>query len=193
LKTFAKIISTVGNPLAIALFFGSYLYFLEKDNPSQRNLLLLFLLAVVVPIAGYITYNVYKKKFADYDVSDRNKRKGVYKVLITVFLCINVVFYVLNFDIKGKILVSTFLVHSVISFLINNRVKISMHTSFNFLFAFLFYPINPQISIFLFLFGFVNAWSRLALSRHKGIEVILGFVTGVAIGSIYLYVFNLFV
>lgn len=193
LKTLAKIISTVGNPLSIALFFGFYLYYLEKDNPAQRNLLLIFMLAVLIPVVAYIAYNVRQKKFADYDVSDRNKRKGVYKVLIVVFVVLNIVFYALDFDIKGKLLVSTFLVHILSSYFINNRVKISMHTSFNFLFVFLFYPVNPQISLFLFFFGFLNAWSRLELSRHKTLEVILGFVSGVLIGAVYLYVFNLFV
>jgi acid phosphatase family membrane protein YuiD len=33
----------------------------------------------------------------------------------------------------------------------------------------------------------------LELSRHKTIEVIVGFITGVLIGGLYLYVFNLFV
>jgi hypothetical protein len=152
LKTLAKIISTVGNPLSIALFFGFYLYYLEKDNPAQRNLPLVFMLSVVIPIATYVGYNVRKKRFADYDVSDRNKRKGVYKVLIFVFFVLNVIFYMFDFDIKGKLLVSTFLVHSLSSFFINQWVKVSMHTSYNFLFSFLFYPINPQIGIFLFLF-----------------------------------------
>lgn len=193
LKTLAKIISTVGNPLSLALFFGFYLFYLEKDNPAQRNLPLIFMLSVVIPIAVYVGYNVRKKRFADYDVSDRNKRKGVYKVLIIVFFILNLIFYVLNFDIKGKLLVTTFLVHSLSSYYINQRIKVSMHTSYNFLFSFLFYPINPQISVFLFLFGFVNAWSRLALSRHKTIEVVLGFITGLLLGGLYLYVFKLFV
>lgn len=193
LKRLAKIISTVGNPLSIALFFGLYLFYLEKDNPVQRNLLLIFMLSVVIPIVAYVGYNVRKKRFADYDVSDRNKRKGVYKVLIAVFLVLNIIFYVLDFDIKGKLLVTTFLVHSLSSFMINQRIKVSMHTSYNFLFSFLFYPINTQISVFLFLFGFLNAWSRIALSRHKTFEVVLGFISGVFIGGMYLYVFKLFV
>jgi hypothetical protein len=193
LKTLAKIISTVGNPLTLALFFGFYLFYLEKDNPTQRNLPLFFMLSVVIPIGVYVGYNVRKKRFADYDVSDRNKRKGVYKVLITVFFGLNVIFYVFDFDIKGKLLVTTFLLHSLSSYFINQRIKISMHTSYNFLFSFFFYPINHEISIFLFLFGFLNAWSRLELSRHKTIEVIVGFITGVLIGGLYLYVFNLFV
>ncbi len=192
LKTLAKIISTVGNPLSLALFFGFYLFYLEKDNPAQRNLPLIFMFSVVVPVAAYVFYNVRRNEFADYDVSDRNKRKGVYKVLIAVFCVLNIVFYLLDFDIKGKLLVSTFLVHTLSSYFINQRIKVSMHTSYNFLFSFLFYPINPQISVILFCFGFVNAWSRLALSRHKTIEVVLGFMTGLVVGGLYLFVFNYF-
>ena len=193
LKRLAKFISTIGNPLSIALFFGFYLYFFEKSNESQRNLPLIFVLSVAVPIAIYIGHNVRRKRFADYDVSDRTKREGVYKVLIGVFLILNLVFYVFNFDLKGKLLATTFLLHSLTSYLINKRIKVSMHTSFNFLFSLIFFPINPQIGIFLFLFGFLNAWSRIALSRHKTFEVVLGFITGVFIGGMYLYVFKLFV
>jgi hypothetical protein len=189
LKKLAKIISTIGNPLSIALFFGFYLYFFEKTSQSQKNLPLIFVLSVVVPIAIYVGYNVRKKRFADYDVSDQSKRDGLYKVLISVFFLLNLIFYIFDFDLKGKLLVGTFLLHSLSSFWINKRIKVSMHTSYNFLFAFIFYPINPQISVFLFLFGFINAWSRLALARHKTIEVILGFITGVCIGGLYLYVF----
>jgi hypothetical protein len=61
LKTLAKIISTVGNPLTLALFFGFYLFYLEKDNPTQRNLPLFFMLSVVIPIGVYVGYNVRKK------------------------------------------------------------------------------------------------------------------------------------
>jgi hypothetical protein len=192
LKKLAKIISTVGNPLSIALFFGLYLYFFEDKNQSQSNLPLIFVLSVAVPMAIYVGYNVRRKRFADYDVSDRTKRDGVYKVLIAVFLILNLVFYTFNFDIKGKLLATTFLLHSLSSFFINKRIKVSMHTSYNFLFSLIFYPINPQISLFLFGFGFINAWSRLALSRHKSIEVFLGFLTGVSFGGFYLYVFKLY-
>lgn len=193
LKTLAKIISTIGNPLTLALFFGFYLFFTVKEESTQRNLPLIFVLCVAIPIAIYVGYNVRKKRFKDYDVSDQNKRNGVYKVLIAVFLILNIVFYGLDFDLKGKLLVTTFLVHSLCSYLINQKIKVSMHTSYNFLFLFIFFPINPQISTILFCFGFINAWSRLALSRHKTIEVILGFITGVCIGGVYLYVFKIYI
>lgn len=193
MKTLAKIISTIGNPLSIALFFGIYLFYIEKEHGNNRNLPILFVLSVAVPIAVYIGYNVRKKNFTDYDVSNRDKRNGVYKVLIAVFLILNIIFYLFDFDIKGKLLVSIFLIHTLSSFLLNQRIKVSMHTSYNFLFSFIFYPINPNISIVLFIFGFVNAWSRLELSRHKATEVILGFIKGVVLGVLYLYLFKHYV
>lgn len=193
MNTFAKFVSALGNPLSIAIFFGIYLNFSGNVPENQKYFPLLFILAVALPVGIYVFINVRNKKFGNYDVSNQEKRNGVYKLLIFVFSILNILFWVLDLGLKGKLLVSAFLFHIILCFLINQKIKVSLHTSFTFLFSYIFYPLNSAIAIALFLFGFLNAWSRLSLSRHSINEVLFGFLTGNFTGIIYLLFFNRYI
>ena len=177
MKTLAKIISAVGNPITLAVFFGLYISIFTEDKTQAGNSPLIYIFIIALIVGIYVFVNVRLKKFNNYDVSNRLRRNSVYKLLIALFLILNAIFYFGDFSPKA---------HITISFLINQKIKISMHTSFNFLFAFLFYPFNPIICYSLFVFGFINAWSRLKLSRHSISEVGLGFLIGNLIGVFYL-------
>lgn len=189
LKVLANLISTLGNPLVVGLFFGIYFHFTHDEPESLKNLPLIFALVVVLPLVGYIGYNVFTKKFEDFDVSNRQKRNSVYVLLIFLLSVLCVIIYIKEYPSKALLLAITLLAHIGISYGINQRLKVSMHTSISFLFSWIFYPINPLIAYGLFLFGFLNAWSRVKLSRHTVAEVVFGFILGNAIGIIYLLTF----
>ncbi len=185
----ATIISTIGNPMVIGLFFGGYLYFFNHDADTYKALPLTFSVFVVFPIFAFTSYKVYRKEFEDYDVSDQIKRNQLYLFVLLVFLVLNVFMYFKAYPLKALLLGAFIFLHILASYLFNTRIKVSMHTSFAFLFAFFFYPINPAIGIGLFIFAFINAWSRLVLGRHSSSEVRVGGMIGLVNGSLYLILF----
>jgi membrane-associated phospholipid phosphatase len=191
LQKFAKIISTIGNPMTLGLGFALYITFTTKE--ATHNHPLLVSLLTIVPIAIYVYRNVKAKKFTNYDVSDQSQRKGLYRFVMFCFIGLLALAFVLNFDVKAKALIMTLVFHFGISAWINQKIKISMHTSINFLFAFVFWLINPTIALGLYAFGFVNAWSRIYLGRHKSLEVISGFALAHIVGLVYLLMLNNYV
>jgi hypothetical protein len=193
LNKIAKIISFLGNPMFIGLGFGLYLNFFNKEPGSLHGFTLLFAAIVVLPLLIFMVYNVKKGNFENYDVSNRLDRNKLYQYLICVFFGLGIFIFLKDYPSKAKILIIILNIHLLFSYLINQKIKISMHASFNVLFAFIFYPLNSIIAICLFVFSFFNMWSRLQLSRHKTIEVVLGFCFGTIMGSLYLVLFKFYV
>jgi membrane-associated phospholipid phosphatase len=187
LQKIARVVSTIGNPISLGLFFGIYLSFYVPNPGEFKYLPLLFSLIVVIPISVYLFVKVKTKEFEDADVSNQQKRNKLYRFSLIAFSLMLLVIVVNQYPLKAQFLAFTFLLHIFISYLINQKVKISMHTSFSFLFSFLFYPINFKHSVFLFVFGFINGWSRLKLNRHQPLEVIFGFILGNLMGIFYVF------
>ncbi len=193
MKQLANIISTIGNPLIIGLFFGFYFHFTNEAPETLKNLPLIFAIVVVLPLITFIGYNVLRKNFDDFDVSNRKKRNSVYILLIILLSILTIIIFYWEYPLRALLLSVFLLIHITISYLVNQRIKVSMHTSISFLFAWIFFPINPVIGISLFLFGFINGWSRVLLSRHTPREVFLGFILGNFVGIFYVIAFNYFI
>ncbi len=187
MKNIAKFISTLGNPLPIGLLFTIYYYLAIKNTAQKPWLVLLTVAGLLMPLLGFVIYKVRKGDFADYDVSNRLKRKQVYLVFLVSLFILICVSFMLNFPINSIKIQGVIFLQVGLSYLINQKLKISMHTSFGFLFAFLFFPLNCLIAWLLYGFGFLIGGSRLVLNRHKPTEVFAGFVLGNAIGLLYLY------
>jgi membrane-associated phospholipid phosphatase len=186
LKQAAKIISAIGNPLCLGILFGIY-NFVELSKYAENAYLPLVSIAIVlVPLAIFVYLKVKKGQFHDYDVSNRLKRKSVYRLILILLLLAIFSSLFIPYP-KGTVLINSILFLQIgLSYLINEKLKISMHTSFSFLFAYLFYPLSKEIFIGLFVFGFFNGYSRLVLNRHKPSEVMAGFIMGNACGLLYL-------
>jgi membrane-associated phospholipid phosphatase len=193
LNKLAKVISTIGNPMVIALFFGLYIQYISKNDTNYKNLPIIFTLIIVLPIAFYIYKKVKSNAYVDYDVSDRVKRNSLYKFIIPLFLLLTLVTIIFKFPLKVILVAGVFLVQISISALLNKSFKVSMHTSLCYLFAYLFYPLNPAIAYFLFGFGFLILWSRVQLNRHSPKEVIAGFLLGNIVGGLYLWLVYMYV
>ncbi len=189
----ATVISTIGNPMALGLFFGAFLYFSHSDSGEYEGLPMVFSGIVILPVLTFTTIKVKKGEFEDYDVSDRLKRTQLYKFVLFVFLILNIFLIAGSYPVKAILVSGILFIHLLISFLVNQRLKVSMHTSFSFLFSALFVPLSHQVAVGLFVFGFVNAWSRIVLGRHKTDEVIAGWILGMITGGIYIFLFQRFI
>lgn len=190
IKNLAKFISTIGNPMSLGLFYGIYLTF---HVGGQINYLpAIFAAFIVIPIFIFTAIKVKNKEFTDYDVSNRVSRNKLYNFILLLFLILTFYLIWFQYDFKSYLLTSTFFLLILISSRINRIVKISMHTSFAFLFSILFYVLNTKIAILLMFFAFCIGWSRLELNRHKKIEVVYGGLLGTLIGILYLAFFYKF-
>jgi membrane-associated phospholipid phosphatase len=192
LKTIAKAISTFGNPICIALFYGFYIQFFIRNSQEFNYLPILFTLFIVGPTILFIYIKVKNNEFSDFDVSNRVKRNSLYKFLLPLLCFLTIVLIFFRFPPKVIFVTSAILLQIFVAKVLNKSIKVSMHTSFCFLFANLFYPLNPIISIILFVFGFLILWSRIYLNRHSPKEVWTGFLLGNSIGYIYLTLVHYF-
>lgn len=186
LNKLAKIISFIGNPMTLGLLVVLCIQFFHHDSAS-RPLLLYSLAIVVIPIGGYLKYQVDRKNFRDYDVSHQKRRNSLYRFALVLFFILVLVFYFFEVPFELQLSIRILFLHLLISFLTNQWVKISMHTSFNFLFAYMMMPTNLYFGLGLIFYGFVNGWSRVQLSRHKPLEVIAGLLLGNFTGTLFLY------
>lgn len=102
-------------------------------------------------------------------------------------ICFDAGFIFLNVPADLQLIIRILFMHLFLSFIVNQWIKVSMHTSFNFLFALMMIPTNLYFGIGLMGYGFVNGWSRVQLSRHKPREVIAGLLLGNFTGTLFLY------
>jgi hypothetical protein len=189
----AKFISTLGNPMILGLLFGAFVQYSNTEPEAYKHLPLLFAVLVLIPISAFVVLNVYRKRYTNLDVSDQKQRNSLYVFAIFCFVLMASFMVIKGYPLKALLLIFAFCFQLILSFLINQSVKVSMHTSFNFLFAYLCFPLNLWVAVGVFLFGFINLWSRVVLGRHKVIEVQYGFILGNFVGVIYLVLFHYFV
>jgi membrane-associated phospholipid phosphatase len=186
LKNIAKLVSTIGNPIVLGLFFAFYNYFIVKSTDSQPWMILVVVAFLLIPLVVFVGLKVKKGEYADYDVSNRVKRMEVYKFILVLLFVLIVASFAFHFPISAKCINIAIFAQLLFSFILNQRLKVSMHTSFSFLYAFLFFPLNMTSALVLYVFGFFNGASRLLLNRHQPNEVIAGFILGNIVGVFYL-------
>ena len=181
----SKFISAIGHP---ALLVPVTLIFVNFSIHSFEKALKLTLIGVglgVLPILLYLLYQVKKGKFENFDVSNQKKRWSVYLLVIGMQLVITFFLYFQQFDplyIKGAL---ASLVLTVSSFLINFKLKVSQHTAFSFFLATLLLSVNTTFAFGFYIFALCNGLSRLVLSRHKPLEVIVGLLVGILSGVVF--------
>lgn len=186
LNKIARIISFIGNPMTLGLLVVLYIQIFHRGSPTN-HLLLYSMAIVVIPVGSYIKYQVKRKNFRDYDVSHQKRRNSLYQFALVLIFVLMLVLYFLNVPADLQLIIRILFLHLFLSFIVNQWIKVSMHTSFNFLFALMMIPTNLYFGIGLMCYGFVNGWSRVQLSRHKPREVIAGLLLGNFTGTLFLY------
>lgn len=173
--------------MSLGLIFSVILYFYEKDQAYNAHTVIYFSLLVTIPLLLFISYKVYKGDFTDYDVSNRLKRNELYRFILILFGLLCLLFFILKYPIKAQLTMGSFFLLLFISSYLNKKLKVSMHTSFNFLFAHLLFHLDLYLAIVFFAFGFLNGYSRIKLGRHKNTEVIAGFLLGNFVGILFTF------
>lgn len=185
--SFSKILSNVFNPIfSLLIFFGFYAYQKMNFDEAFKNFLLL-LFIVVIPIFGWIYFNVKSGRYTNMDVSNRKQRNSLY-----VFNFLTIAFYIATlYFTKQKfdfILIIIFLFILLAIMQISNFfIKSSMHTSANVFVSALFFTLNPILGFIWLMLTLMVGISRIILKRHTPKEVMMGGFIAFVVSIMYLY------
>lgn len=177
--------SNLMNPLISLVLYFFYLNNFAENNISHPKRLLLALLLVILPIAGWIFYNVKVGNYTNMDVSNQKQRRTLYYFIYAVvafFVAVQYFFYD-SVDIEATFLLVLLLMMGFSNYLI----KSSMHTAFNLFVAALYFSHNTTLGIIWLCITFVVGITRLILKRHSLSEVLMGAFIGSVVSIAYLY------
>ena len=184
---FSNIISNVLNPLfSLLIFFAFYSYYNSNGDFNIINFLLPIVI-VIIPIFGWIFWNVKKGNYTNMDVSNRKQRNSLYLFnFFIISIYIAALFYTKQ-NFHYILIILFLLVLLVVMFISNFFIKSSMHTSFNIFVSALFFTLHPIYGFVWLLLTILVAISRVILKRHTVKEVIMGFIIATFISFVYLY------
>lgn len=181
----SRFISNFFNPIVslIIYFIFSSIYFYEPGSSLMRFMPILLL--IVLPIIIWLVWNVRKGNYTNFDVSNRQQRKGFYFFITGVF------FLYLSYDYfrNGTLdLVMLFLFILLLAMQLSNYfVKSSMHTAFNVFVAALFFYREPILGFVWLIIAALVGITRVILGRHTAKEVWMGAMIAALVSFIYLY------
>lgn len=183
--TACRVISNFFNPIVslIIYFIYSSVYFYPPGTSLSRFLPILLL--TILPIIIWLGWNVRKGRYTNFDVSNREQRKGFYFFIAGAFF----VYLCYDFFRNGTVdLVMLFLFILLLTMQLSNYfIKSSMHTSFNIYVAALFFFREPALGIIWLLIAAIVGYTRVVLGRHSVKEVLMGAAIATLVSFIYLY------
>lgn len=185
-EKFAHFISNFAHPLISFPIFVVIQLFSNEPMARAISLSALIILGIFVPITLKLYFGTKKGKYTNFDVSDRQERKGFFPTVIFLFAAIIAVLY---FTKQPNYILQPFLFALLlmsICYIANFFLKVSLHTSLTLFLGFLILPLNVWIGIGFMAFTGLMAWSRLYLKRHSLAEILYGAVIGSSVGILYL-------
>lgn len=183
----SKFISNFFNPLtSLFLYFA---YYSNKHYDLKKSLyeFLPILLILILPISGWIYWNVRRGNYTNMDVSNRKQRNSLY-----IFIAVAMLVYLLiNFMIDGQIdYTMLFLFILLILMQVSNYfIKSSMHTAINVFAAALFFAQNQILGLAWLFIAVMVGITRIILKRHTPKEVLMGAAIAAVVSFFYLYIY----
>lgn len=183
----SKFISNFFNPLtSLFLYFA---YYSNKHYDLKKSLyeFLPILLILILPISGWIYWNVRRGNYTNMDVSNRKQRNSLY-----IFIAVAMLVYLLiNFMIDGQIdYTMLFLFILLILMQVSNYfIKSSMHTAINVFAAALLFAQNQILGLAWLFIAVLVGITRIILKRHTPKEVLMGAAIAAVVSFFYLYIY----
>lgn len=186
----SNLLSNIMNPLfSLLFFFGFYAYEKMQLEKALQNLGLI-IFVIILPIFGWIYWNVKTGRYTNMDVSDRKQRNSLYLFNFGIISLYTAFLYFTPQEF-GFILINIFLLILMITLQLSNFfIKSSMHTAFNVFVCVLFFGLNPYLGSLWLILTVLLGVSRVILKRHTVKEVIMGASIATLISIVYLY-FNI--
>jgi hypothetical protein len=178
----ARWVSIVGHPFAMAMVMvlGAALHF-GSPREAFRTLLLVALVSLL-PVAVLMARQVRRGFWTNVDASDRAERPLLFVVASAALVVLLGTVLVLrpgSFLVRGALGVLTMLAACAVG---TRWVKVSLHMAFGALATTTLLFLGSPAGWALLAALPALAWSRLALERHRPVEVAIGSLVGVAFG-----------
>jgi membrane-associated phospholipid phosphatase len=178
----ARLISNAFNPFIVSFIAIVLLVWHTAASPASAfEWGAIALILSVIPVFGFMLYQVRRKKIDSIFPEGRGQRKLIYLVasVIAAVGCV-VMWY---FDAPGLLTYSFIagMVSAVIFMVINIYWKISVHTAFISAAAVVLTAAFGVKAVWIFVLLPLVAWSRLELKMHTLAQVIAGAVLSAAI------------
>ncbi|MDO5616634.1 MAG: ABC transporter permease [Cruoricaptor ignavus] len=181
----SRLVSNFFSPIVSLLLYFFYHSCNSGNWETSIKEFLPILFIIVIPISGWIYWNVRRGNYTDLDVSDRMQRNSLY-IFIAVVMVVYLLFsYFINGHLDFRIL---FLFLLLITMQISNFfIKSSMHTALNVYAAALFFAESPMLGLAWFFIAAIVGISRIILKRHTIKEVLMGSFLATIFSFIYIF------
>jgi membrane-associated phospholipid phosphatase len=189
-KLFAKIISTVLNPLVILAVLPYLLVFKATNNISEANFWTIFSLIFILIFSIFVLIGIEKGFFSDLDVSKRKQRPLLYTVAIAMSACYVSFLYFLKAPEVLFIALFGLIFGLVAMEFINRITKASIHVATISAFVTALALGFGYIYILSFVFVPLVAWARIKTHNHTKRQTLIGGVMGILITLIVYVIFK---
>ncbi len=181
----SSFISNFFNPIFSLIFYfvlySAYNSSLKEASVRFAGLLLL----AIVPVTGWIIWNVKRGSYTNMDVSDQRQRRSLYPIITAALLLYLFVSYFQTQNVDTPVV--GLLVLLLLLQASNYFVKSSMHTALNVYTSALMFEVKWYWGLIWLIITFLVAISRLILQRHSVKEVLSGAGIATAISVLYLF------
>jgi membrane-associated phospholipid phosphatase len=133
---------------------------------------------MILPLLAITIRNVRRGAWSDHDVSRREQRSGLYKVLFPLLALSTVALYYLGASPRMMRGLAAAAVMFALGVLGNRFLKISLHMMAAAYCTVTLVHLYPQTAWFLVPFTAAIGWSRRKLERHTWLEIAVGTVIG---------------
>lgn len=144
----------------------------------------LTIVVIIIPVAVNMLRKSRSGVYTNFDVSNQKQRQSWYWYVSLLLLVVTLVlfFTVKSYQLRHGFLLAGLLL--VTAQILNRFIKSSLHVSLSVFLAFLLLNVSVWLWACLLFFAVLISWSRLALERHTGAEVVVGWILGLIYGTL---------
>ncbi len=183
MKQLARWVSILAHPFVMVVLLVA-VPAMRQASGSVVQSVLLVVVAIVFPLAVLMLRQVRRGRWSNVDASNPSERPALFAVALAGLVAA-LLWLLLNdpqsFLVRGMLVVAALL---LLGALLNRWVKLSLHVAFATLTATTLCLLGSAVGYALIVVVPVVFWSRIALSRHRVDELVVGLVLGVVSGIV---------
>lgn len=191
-KLFAKIISTVFNPIFLLIPVPFILVFRTTSNFNTALYWFLFSLVFVMVVGLFILVGIKEGYFSDLDISHKTQRPMLFS--FAVLLSAIYVFSLYSLNAPRALFIAIFALFSGLLTIeiVNKFTKASIHVATVSAFATSLFLVYGGIFVFSFAIIPLVAWSRIKTHNHTKSQTIIGALIGIIITIVVYAIFEVY-
>ena len=192
LKNFAKLISTVFNPIFLLIPVPYILILRTTENFNTALYWTIFSLAFILIIGIFILIGIAKGYFSDLDISHKSQRPMLFSFAILLSSIYILCLYFLNAPKVLFIAVFALFVGLLAIEVVNRFTKASIHVATVSAFAMSLSLVYGGVFVLSFLIVPLVSWARIKTHNHTKQQTVIGAIIGITITTIVYAIFEIY-